>query len=574
MRQVAGLCSVMAITAILIGVHAVMAASGGVAPAYREDFSKLTAPPASWKIQGNVVISKAGAYQGQACLILQRTQAEHFKACAVVLNSFPVQVGRWRIEAALKSKLFSPDTSYHGQLSLQLLNITGAVIRTTVIGSSAGTKPWHLLARTIDIPSGVVSARFAARLNKTWGTFAIDHLVATRRLVYPARSSSITAIAFADKAPGSLFYPSQPVRFTITVKSSAPIRERVPRVICQLTDYWGAAFSKPIAVKLAVAEQPRVIQPGSGGPQTYTGELDLSAVQLPVPLEQGKYYQIHAVVPEHGVVQPYRKHWAFAILPSAVTNKYSPFAIPFTQRNWDGRIPEDIILSHRLGVRVADLWSGWNPTPPYSSWAPGIHLCNKFHMGALMSTPNREANDGNDPQWTTTALRVGAERFVNKYKNVVPFAVSLGNEPGPTGNTAARKMIAGYKAVYEGIKAADPKILVVGTSCSTNTLFFKNGFQKYLDAYDYHDYGNSNDVPATFKIYHQLFKKYGHPKPIWSTETGLNASSLTRSRIARTMVRKFALFFANGGTNISWFDLLYPNGGGKHMRGASVVSHN
>lgn len=578
MMRVTQLYCFMAMAATLICIHGVMAATGTAMPAYRENFAKLTAPPRSWKIQGQVIISKAGGYQGRARLTLQRTQAGHFQPCAVVMNSFPVQAGRWRIEAALKSKLYSPDISYNGQLSLQVLNAAGSVIHTAVIGSSVGTKPWHLLTKTIAIPVGAVSARFTARLNKTWGTLSIDNLAAAYRRVASTVPATVTAIAFACKAPGSLFYPQQPVLFTITVRSSAPLREATPRVICQLADYWGADFSKPIAVKLVADDQPRVvqtnagteiIQPGSGGPQTYTGTLNLSAATLPVPLQQGKYYSVQAVVPQHGVAQPYRTHWAFAILPPAATNKYPPFAIPFTQRNWDGRIPEDITLSHRLGVRVADLWSGWNPTPPYASWAPGIHLCKKFQMGALMGVPNREANDGNDPQWTATALRMGAERFVNKYKNVVPFAVSLGNEPGPTGNAAARKMIAGYKAIYEGIKAADPKILVVGTSCGTNTLFFKNGFQKYLDAYDYHDYGNSNDVPATFKIYHQLFQKYGHPKPVWSTETGLNASSLTRSRIARTMIRKFALFFADGGENISWFDLLYPNGGGKHMRGAS-----
>ena len=560
-----GLWCSLGIIALLAGTAGLTYAAGSV---YQVDFKKLVALPASWKIQGQVTISAAGGFGGGRCLTIARTKARHFQAAGIVLAPFPVRAGRWRIQGAMKSDLVSPDSSYDGELSLQVLNKAGAVVKTAVVGTISGRKAWHLFRKTVELPTGSATARFAAAMHKTWGRFSLDALAARYTPSYPAATSTVKSMAFACKAPGALFFPKEAVRFVITVKTIAPLLQAHPHVLCQLTDYWGAAFSQPISVPLRVAIQS---QARAAGPQTYSGTLNLSQAELPRALQIGKYYQIHAILPEHGVLQPYRTYWAFAILPHAAANKYSPFAIPFTQRNWDGRIPEDIILSHRLGVRICDLWSGWNSTPPYSSWAPGIHLLKKLHMGALLGAESGavEGQDGQFGPWTAKALRVGAEKLVNKYKNYIPIAVDLGNEPHPTSDAAARGMIAAYKAVYQGVKAADPKVLVIGTSCGPTDIFFRNGFQKYLDAYDYHDYGNSNDVPQSFAAYHKLFHKYGDPKPIWSTETGLNAGGLTISRIARTMVRKFALFFANGGANISWFDLLYPNGGGKHMRGAS-----
>ncbi len=576
MRRVLNYCFIIVLTGLLLAANAAPASAAAKVHAYTEGFENLSTPPATWAIQGHVAISKAGAFQGKACLTLERTRAEHFNPLSVTLNSFPVKPGQWSVQAAMKSNVVSPDLSYNGELSLQILDSAGNVLRTVEVGSCAGKRPWHLFAKLVEIPRGAVAARFSAWMNKTSGTFSIDALKAFYVPINPSAVSDVTAVKFSDKAIGGLFFPKEKLRFALTVDTSHPLVPAARRIVCVLTDYWGAAYSKPINVELHTNRGPVVVntsagtelvQPLPGGQRTYTGTLNLTGV----PIQEGKYYEIHASVAEPGVAQPFLAHWMFAVLPQAVTNKSPPFSVPFTQRNWDGRIPEDVILTHRLGIRIADLWSGWDPTPPYHSWAPLIDLCKKYHMGALMGAPNREANNGNDPQWTTTALRMGAERFVDKYKNYgVPFAVSLGNEPGPTNDAAARSMIAGYKAVYDGIKSADPKIQVVGTSCGTMDIFFRNGFQKYQDAYDFHDYLSSAGIPETFKIYHEFFKKYpGTAKPIWSTETGLNSEGLSTGRIARTMVRKFALFFGSGGANISWFDLLYPNGGGKTMGGAS-----
>ena len=61
------------------------------------------------------------------------------------------------------------------------------------------------------------------------------------------------------------------------------------------------------------------------------------------------------------------------------------------------------------------------------------------------------------------------------------------------------------------------------------------------------------------------FQQYGGKKPIWSTELGLNAQGMTRHAVAVEMVKKFTVFFAAGGSNASWFDLLYPDSG-RHGR--------
>jgi hypothetical protein len=70
-----------------------------------------------------------------------------------------------------------------------------------------------------------------------------------------------------------------------------------------------------------------------------------------------------------------------------------------------------------------------------------------------------------------------------------------------------------------------------------------------------------------------MFKKYGDPKPIWSTEIGLNSQGISRNIVAIDMVKKFTLFFAGGGASMSWFDLFYPDGDAK-IAGSSADAHD
>jgi hypothetical protein len=89
--------------------------------------------------------------------------------------------------------------------------------------------------------------------------------------------------------------------------------------------------------------------------------------------------------------------------------------------------------------------------------------------------------------------------------------------------------------------------------------YFEEGFGKYCDAYDFHVYESYRDVRKALTKYRAMFEKYGDAKPVWSTELGLNAQGIGRDVIAAELVRKFSVFFAEGGGTVAWFGLCYPD---------------
>ena len=79
--------------------------------------------------------------------------------------------------------------------------------------------------------------------------------------------------------------------------------------------------------------------------------------------------------------------------------------------------------------------------------------------------------------------------------------------------------------------------IVVSTSVGPSEDFFKAGFGKYCDAYDFHVYGDSAEVRDIIENrYPALFAKYGDKKPIWSTELGLNSHGMARLPVATELV--------------------------------------
>jgi hypothetical protein len=103
--------------------------------------------------------------------------------------------------------------------------------------------------------------------------------------------------------------------------------------------------------------------------------------------------------------------------------------------------------------------------------------------------------------------------------------------------------------------------------------YFQQGFQNYCDAFDFHVYEDWATLPGVFAKYRELTAKYGGAKPIWSTELGLNSQGMARSAVAVEVVKKLTTFFAQGGVNVSWFDLLYPDGDGQ-LAGTAGEAHN
>ena len=540
--------------------------------AYNEGFEKLPALPSSWKVAGTVMLDPAVAFKGTTCLTLTRTQADMDRQpTAVRLDSFPAKPGTWELKAALRSSLYSPDSSYNGSIVLEAVDGADKVVQSFELGIITGTNSWQPFTKRVELPSGSVAARFTATLNKTYGKFSIDELSAAAVATTRRAQANVTALKFSAAAInsnvlGHLFLPADKVQLQVSAESVRPLPESAGEVSCVLKDYWGAELTA--SLKVALEKSTKV----SKNKFVAKGTLDLSAVKL----ELGKYYEVHGEILDPSLGESYRNYSSFAILPLAVTKQYQPFDIPFTSRNWDNRIRECFFLTDRIGVRVCGVWSRWKAQPPYVVSAPGIDICKQLGMGALLGTPGNavERRVKHYQDYDETAWREGAKNLINQYKNELPIAIYLGNEPHASDDAQAQEMVAAYKAMYDGAKAADSNVVVIGTSSGPEEIFFKNGFQSWQDVYDFHVYEDAKAVRSAFARYRELFAKYPHSaKPIWSTEIGLNSQGLTRQTITIDLIKKFAYFFAEGGGNLSWFDLLYPDPAGTAL-GSNAESFN
>ena len=158
----------------------------------------------------------------------------------------------------------------------------------------------------------------------------------------------------------------------VTVEANRPLDSSGLVLTYSVRDYWGAEQMAPATVALAQAPAP------VNGHIAYSASIDLGSA----PLDVGRYYEVVAEVPQgHG--ETYHDHTTLAILPEAPANSFKPLDIPFTSRDWDDRIPEYITLSHRLGIRVACLWSG-------CSWQ------HPDQVSAAQRRPVRQTRHGRD----------------------------------------------------------------------------------------------------------------------------------------------------------------------------------
>jgi hypothetical protein len=378
----------------------------------------------------------------------------------------------------------------------------------------------------------------------------------------PKKDKRVDRILFETAQMGNLLYPEDKRTVKITVVATKPLDEKQKEVSWVVRDYWGAEQGPTAKVALGPPRR-------EGKKYVYDAQIDLGRVAL----EIGRYYELHADIAREGD-EPFHNDTSLAILPKAAAKQYKPEQIPFTSRSWDNRIGECFYLSDRLGVRICGIWGGWSADPPYEPYAPTIELCEKLGMGVLTGSP-AYAIEHHDPGWEKydeKALRQGVRNWIAKYGKVRPLMVDLGNEP-PLNPERIRANIAAYKVIYEEVKKIDPSIIVIASSMGPIEEYFQNGFQNYCDVVDFHAYEDWAAIPGTFKAYEKYFAKYGGKKPIWSTEIGLNSQGMVRQAVATTVVKKLALFFACGGQNVSWFDLMYPDGDAK-LAGTSSEAHN
>lgn len=513
--------------------------------------------PEGWTVAGDVQVVDGGAFQGKRSLAFARSEKNPEIDTFATGPTFPARAGSWRCSVALTSDLYSPDASFRGDVRVQALDGGGKVLANLELALTTTPEPWKETVKTLIFPAGTAGARFRIAMDKTWGTFRVDALSAAFLAPASATEGSVAAIKFASDALGNLFLPDQPVAFDVIVEARKPLPEtaRTARVVVR--DYWGAEMAPPFPVTLAADGRTK------DGRRVYKGRADLSAA----PWAVGRYYELHGELDDPDLDRPFRDASSFAVLPPSPNKAYRPHEIPFTARGWDNRSADYIRLSDRLGIRWAGIRSGWDYNDPQKVHATIIELARDLDMGAVLRTvvPELEHRRGDWKKINPKMVREGMESLVRRYKDELPLMISTGNEPPHGDEERIKQNIEAYRAVYEGAKAADPNVIVIGTAVGTVESFFRLGFAPYQDVFDFHLYEDPESIRKTFARYDEWFKKYDiEPKPIWSTEIGLNCQGMARLAVASDMMKKYATFFACGGGSMSWFGVVYPDPTGKN----------
>lgn len=443
---------------------------------------------------------------------------------------------------------------------MELLDGNGKQVDSSTLVDVYGTRPWTPVSKVVTIPAGVTQGRFRTQLNKADGKLWIDE-VSAAFLTAPARKDErVKRLTMQLPGVANMMLPTDPKTVTITVLASKPLLPEQLSCTYEIRDYWGAEQSKAATVKIARAEKKQ------NDNFVYSGTADLA----PLNLETGRYYEIHGSVPQLGS-EPFQHYTSFVIVPEAVTKQYKPEEVPFTSRSWDNRSPAHIQTGDRLGIRIAGIKAGWKATKPWKATAPRLDMVKELAMGWLTTTPVATIERGLTT-YNEEALREGVKNLIAQYGDTRPMFINIGNEPHGTGDVVLRN-VAAYKIIYEAVKKVDPTIPVIATSVEPNEEYFKAGYGKYCDAYDFHVYETPGGIRRSIEKYQELMKKYDVVHPIWSTEIGLNAQGLPTYTIAGDMIRKITTFFAAGGANIGWFGLTYSDPNGKNA-GTSGEAHN
>lgn len=515
---------------------------------YVETFDS-TKLPAGWETAGDVAVLDSHHKQHKNALRLFRTLDSLQTATTATSAPFAVNAGAWQVQYAAQCDLHSPDNSYHAAVALEVLDADGQKIETLPLGISYGKQDWQEASKSVNLPAGVALAKLHVQLNKTYGRFWIDSLSASRLSVQPVEQR-IERILLSTDVTGNLFLPEEAVAFHVTVAATKPLPLGQQVLTASVRDYWGAEQLPDAQIALSRQEK-------KDGRFIYTGEIGWPQGSFQV----GKFYQLHvATSAEYG--EPVTEYSGFAVLPIAESKSHAPEEIPFTIRNWDSRVPQYFRLADRLGLRLFGVWGGWSAKPPYKPHLPGLEIVKELGGKWVTGTPASQIERNGFETYTEESLRAGMKNFLEAYADKGLAMIATGNEPHGKGQKVLDNVTA-YKAIYETVKAFDPKIHVIGTSVEPNEEYFKAGYYNYLDSYDFHIYEHYTKVRNQMGEYRDLMKKYNAVKPIHSTELGLNSQGQTRLAAARELIKKCTVFFAEGGETVSWFTIQYPDPQGK-----------
>ena len=142
------------------------------------------------------------------------------------------------------------------------------------------------------------------------------------------------------------------------------------------------------------------------------------------------------------------------------------------------------------------VWGGWSAKEPYKPHCPGIDLCGQLGAKWITGTPASSVERQGFAEYSEDALRQGMKNFLQAYADQGLAMIAMGNEPHGTGEKVLENVRA-YRAIYESVKAFDPRIQVIGTSVEPNEEYFRAGYQNYLDSYDFHIYEHYTNVRRT-----------------------------------------------------------------------------
>ncbi len=529
----------------------VVARAAVAGDAYRESFDAAETLPAGWTAAGpagGVAVIAEEPFDGPRALRLQRAETQLDADVAVTGASFAAAPGPWRVGGAVRSALHSPDNSFAVRLHLEALDAGGRVLERIVLVEQTGRRNWKAFARQAELPRGTAAARFAAAFHKTHGTCDIDALSAAP-LAAGGGERLVERIVIAGAALGNLFLPEEPLAFTLDVQSLRPLPVAGRRAVVTVRDYWGAELLAPVtvAVERAGLADRRF---------RHVGPLTLPAGGI----EIGKYHELHVAVPlaDHADGEEY---CGFARLPPAESRRHPPARIPFTIRNWDSRIPVYFKLAGRLGHRTIGLWgdSGIDAVLAQGdAWYCNSRAAEVERHGWKNITEEQLAKETAD--------------FVRRHGERGMAFIGQGNEPDERPEGIAEKVRA-YRIVHEAVKSVRPGLPVVATSVPPLESFFAAGYHNYCDIFDFHVYETYENVRQAIRKYKELMRRHGVDKPVWCTELGLNSQGQTRLAVAQEVVKKITAFFAEGGANVSWFTIMYPDPDGK-ARGTAGDAHN
>ena len=471
-------------------------------------------------------------------------------------SAFPAAEGPWQIAATVKSKLHSPDNSFCVRLHVEALDGAGRMLERFTLMDQCGENNWKQLAKEFEFPSGTAKARFAVQYYKTHGSVSVKDLVATplekakvEKLVERILIDGRKTVDGKKQTNGHLFFPDETMDFEIGVETRKALPPDSRTAVVTVTDYWGAEALAPATV--ALEKNGR-----KDGRHAYRAVYRVPSAAV----AQGKYHELHVKVTPKGFAEA-REYSGFARLPKAEAKQYPAREIPFQIRNWDSRIREYFELADRIGHRNIGLWgdSGWDFVEKLgNNWYTGGFACEVERNGWANTTPEKVYKETFD--------------MVSKHKNDKFWFICQGNEPNEKPEKAKEKVEA-YEQVYKAAHAAKPDITVVSTSVPPLDCFFKEGFGKWCDVYDFHVYETYENVRQSVRKYKEMGRKYGCEKPVWCTELGLNSQGQTRYAVAKEVVKKITAFFAEGGESVSWFTIQYPDKEGK-ARGTGGDAHN